>query len=93
MKFQPGQTGNPGGRPSIPDDLKKTLKEGYKETVDFWLETLRNVEAKWEHRNKAGENIANYAYGRPKEIIDLDISGKVDGMTIEIVRKLDDPNS
>jgi hypothetical protein len=94
MAFQKGQINNPAGRPVIPEELKKRLKDGYSDVVDFWFETLNGTDDegkpyKWDYRNKAAENIAHYAYGKPKEIIDLDISGHVDGMTIEIVKKIE----
>lgn len=87
--FQKGQTGNPHGRPVIPEELKTKLKDGFTEAVQFWFDTLRDKNAKFEYRNKSAENISNYGYGKPREAIDLDVSGKVDMMTIEIVRKIE----
>ena len=89
MKFQAGNNNNPAGRPVIPEQLKTTLKEGFTECIQFWFDTLRNPESKWEYRNKSAENISNYGYGKPKESIDVDMTGKVEGLTIEIVKKLD----
>jgi hypothetical protein len=86
-QFPKGASGNPGGRPSIPDELKAKLKDGYAEAVDFWINTLRDDEMNWDYRNKAATNIAAYAYGKPKEIIDMDISGKLEGITVAIVDK------
>lgn len=75
--FVKGQSGNVSGRPSIPEHLKTTLKEGFEESVTFWFETLRNPEAKWEWRDKSAQMIANYAYGKPKELIDIDMNANV----------------
>ena len=91
--FQKGQINNPHGRPVIPEELKTKLKEGFTEAVQFWFDTLRDPEAKWDYRNKSAENIANYGYGKPREAIDLEVSGKVDMMTIEIVRRINDSPS
>jgi hypothetical protein len=88
--FVKGQSGNSGGRPVIPEQLKTTLREGFTECIQFWFDTLRNPEAKWEYRNKSAENISNYGYGKPRESIDVDMTGKVEGLTIEIVKRLDD---
>lgn len=85
--WQKGQTGNPGGRPSLPDELKTKLKKGSEEAVAFWLATLANEDALWLHRNKSAENIVQYAYGKPKEIIDVDIEGRFEGFTINVVNK------
>ena len=88
--FQKGQVNNPHGRPVIPEELKAKLKDGFTEVIQFWFDTLRNNTERWDYRNKAAENIANYGYGKPREAIDLDVSGKIDGITIEIVKKIDD---
>jgi hypothetical protein len=87
--FQKGQVNNPHGRPVIPEELKAKLKDGFTEVIQFWFDTLRNDTERWDYRNKAAENIANYGYGKPKESVDLDVSGKIDGITIEIVKKID----
>jgi hypothetical protein len=89
----PGETGNPKGRPSMPDELKAKIRNAVPGVIDFWIATYANVEESFANRNKAAENLVAYGYGKAKEIIDLDISGKVDGMTIEIVKKLDEPNN
>ena len=86
---KPGQSGNPGGRPNIPDEVKKLLAEGADKAIRFWLDTLGNEEANMTHRLTAAEKLAAYGFGKPKEIIDMDIDGKVTGITIEVVRKLD----
>jgi hypothetical protein len=86
--FKPGQSGNPGGRPAMPDELKSKIRNAVPEVINFWINTLNNDEELFINRNKAAENLMAYGYGKPKEIIDLDISGKIDGMTIEIVREL-----
>jgi hypothetical protein len=89
--FQKGVSGNPGGRPALPEELKVKLKEGAESAVKFWITTLADESASWLHRNKSAENIVAYAYGKPKELVDLDVSGKVEGFTINIVKKLDEP--
>jgi hypothetical protein len=89
MPFVKGQSGNLSGRPTIPEELKTKLKDGFTEVIQFWFDTLRNDTERWDYRNKAAENIANYGYGKPKESVDLDVSGRIEGITIEIVKKID----
>jgi len=94
--WEKGKSGNPGGRPPIPDELKTKLRAGAADSFDFWIKTLSELDeegkpAKWEHRNKAAENIVAYAYGKPKELIDMEHSGKIEGFTITVARKLDEP--
>jgi hypothetical protein len=83
--FQKGQVNNPHGRPVIPEELKAKLKDGFTEVIQFWFDTLRNDTERWDYRNKAAENIANYGYGKPRESIDIDHSGGITGLTIKII--------
>ena len=88
MQFQPGnKLGN--GRPSLPEELKTKLRAECPGVLDFWIATYANENENFGNRNKAAENIWNYAYGKPKELIDIDMNGKIDGLTIEIVKKID----
>ena len=89
MPWKKGETGNPGGRPSMPEELKSKLKKGADEAVAFWLAALSDDSMLWQYRNKAAENIVQYAYGKPKEIIDVDVEGRFEGFTINVVHKTD----
>lgn len=89
MAFKPGQSGNPAGRASIPEELKTKLRSECPDVLSFWIDTYRNIYESFGNRNKAAENIFSYAYGKPKELIDIDMNGKIDGLTIEIVKKID----
>jgi hypothetical protein len=89
MPFKPGQSGNPSGRPIMPEELKTKIREAVPGVIDFWIKTYANLEESFPNRNKAAENLIAYGYGKAKEIIDLDLSGHVDGMTIEIVKKIE----
>ena len=87
MQFQPGNKG--GGRTTLPEELKTKLRAECPGVFDFWKSTYENENESFSNRNKAAENIWNYAYGKPKELIDIDMNGKIDGLTIEIVKKID----
>jgi hypothetical protein len=86
--FVKGQSGNPAGKAAIPDELKAKLKDGFAEAVEFWFTTMRDESAPFQYRDKAAEKIAAYAYGKPKEIIDMDINAR---MTIESTFEYVDP--
>lgn len=88
--FVKGQSGNPSGRPTIPEELKNKLKGEYGGVIDFWIRSYKDESLRWDYRDKAATNIANYAYGKPKEIIDVDLQGRVENVTIEIVKKLNE---
>jgi hypothetical protein len=83
--FQKGQSGNPGGRPAMPDELKTKIRNAVPEVVDFWINTLHNDEELFINRNKAAENLMAYGYGKPKELIDVDISGQIERIDINII--------
>jgi hypothetical protein len=85
MPFKPGQSGNPAGRPTMPEELKVKIRAEIPKVVDFWISTYGNEAESFQNRNKAAENLVAYAYGKPKEIIDMDISGKLEGITVAIV--------
>lgn len=91
--FKPGQSGNPGGRPAMPKELKEKLSAEAPGVLEFWIRSYQDESLNWHHRNKAAENLVAYAYGKPKELIDMDVSGRVEGIKVEIVRKIDDPDS
>jgi hypothetical protein len=87
MPWKPGQSGNPSGRPKIPEATKKLLEEGGPEAFAFWLDSLRNPETTWPQKDKAAERLASYWIGKPREMIDLDVEGRIDGFTVNIVKR------
>ncbi len=91
--FKPGQSGNPGGRPAMPKELKEKLSAEAPGVLEFWIRSYQDENLNWHYRNKAAENLVAYAYGKPKEFIDMDVSGRVEGIKVEIVRKIHDPDS
>ncbi len=88
MQFQPGNKG--GGRKPIPDELKNEAISECPNVMQFWIDTYKDKETKWDFRNKAAENIWFTAYGKHREAIDVDMIGKIEGLTIEIVKRLND---
>jgi hypothetical protein len=68
--FEPGKSGNPGGRPKIAQEFKDKCREFMSE--DGWekLKLLATNGRSKDHM-KALELIAAYAYGKPKQGIEL----------------------
>ena len=88
--FVKGQSGNPAGKAVIPDELKARLKDGFEEAVEFWFRTMRDENAQMQYRDKAAEKIASYAYGKPKEIMEIEHTGEVVESHEETLRKIDE---
>lgn len=80
--FKPGQSGNPGGRPKIPEEIKAKIYDGAADAVDFWLETLHDPDAPIQYRDKAAEKLAAYGYGKPRDLVDIDLNGRMEGAPV-----------
>lgn len=78
--FKKGVSGNPGGRPSIPEDVKalftKALPEIAQRLVDTALHSTNEDLA-----YKAQVTVVERILGKPRQEIDMDVQGK---MQIEI---------
>lgn len=88
--FVKGQSGNPAGKAAIPEELKAKLKDGFAEAVEFWFKTMRDESIQIQYRDKAAEKIAFYAYGKPRESIDIDHSGSIDSIKVIFTDKCPD---
>lgn len=80
-KFQPGQTGNPNGRPKKLPDLDKLLaevlgpnKDG-KDGMEVIVEAMLKKAAKGDV--KAAELLLNRGYGKAKQFISMNHEGGV----------------
>lgn len=70
--FVKGQSGNPSGRPKMPEDLKKSLKEGAAEAVKIWRDIQNDETASKRDRLKAGELLMAYGYGKAVQPVEVD---------------------
>lgn len=91
--FEKGKSGNPGGRPAMPKELKEKLSAEAPGVLDFWIASYQDSGLKWDFRNKAAENIVAYAYGKPKELIGFDPEDGIEGIRIQIVKPDDSRSS
>ena len=78
-KFKKGKSGNPGGRPKVPDTVKKMLKSAAPDAVRLLIETISNEGAAMNHRLDAAKEILNRVYGKAAQPIDgeLDTTLKI----------------
>ena len=76
--FQPGQSGNPNGRPKMPEDVRKKLKAATPEAVQLLIDVMKNEDEKTALRMDAAKTIIERVYGKPTQPIDNAISGGLD---------------
>ena len=73
--FQPGQSGNPGGRKKVAPEVKEMLKAEAPEAARFLIETMHNEAVKDELRIKCAETVLERVYGKATQPIEGDLSG------------------
>lgn len=79
MPFEPGQSGNPGGRPKSNPDLKAACRALTEKVLAAWTAAL---DAPGE-RVSAGDRIMAYGYGKPVARIEHRIIRTVGDLTDE----------
>jgi hypothetical protein len=65
--FKPGQSGNPTGRPKMPDEVKEAIKANTLPAVNTLIEIMQT--GKPELKIKAAEIILDRAYGKAAQPI------------------------
>lgn len=83
--FAKGKSGNPGGRPKLPEELKEAFKALAPKAVETLASIMSNDNAKDSDRVRAAEVILDRGYGKPKQQTEL--TGE-DGNAIEIVKRI-----
>lgn len=88
-RFVAGKSGNPGGRPKIPEDIKMAFRALVPEAVEILGAIMRNPKEKAICRIEAIKTILDRAYGKPVQAqdISLDMAGSVD-VTTQVRRVL-----
>jgi hypothetical protein len=69
MQFQPGQSGNPNGRPAVARDFRERCQQFMQTKGWRQLEHLA-TDPEHQHHGRALELIAAYAYGKPTQPIE-----------------------
>jgi hypothetical protein len=67
VRFQPGQSGNPGGRPSLARDFRERCQNFME--ADGWKRLNRMARGRGPFAYQALQLIAAYAYGKPSQPI------------------------
>lgn len=73
--FQPGQSGNPGGRPRLPDDVKALARSYTREAIETATEIMRDPEQTGTARMSAINTILDRGWGKAPQHITVDTMG------------------
>ena len=70
--FLPGQSGNPSGRPKIPEEVKEAFRAASGDACRVLCEIVNDFSAKDADRIRAAEAILDRAWGKPVQAVDVD---------------------
>lgn len=90
-RFVKGQTGNPGGRPATPDDVKEMLKASTAPAVQLLFSTMMNDTTKPELRVRCAEILIDRVMGKavqPLEAVFTTPTVDLSDFTVDELRRL-----
>ena len=70
--FKPGKSGNPGGRPKVPEDVRTALVAACPDAVKLLVDTVNNKKAKPALRVACANAVIDRVYGKSKQIVEFD---------------------
>ena len=74
--WKPGQSGNPSGRPKIPEEVKEILRAATPKAAQVLLEILHNPEEPSKLRAEVADKILDRVYGKAAQAIDVTTDGQ-----------------
>jgi hypothetical protein len=88
-QFRPGMSGNPGGRPKMPEEFRQLARENSIPALQVVVDILKNPKSANKDRLKAAEIILDRAWGKP--IQGVEMSGPAGGpVEVKHYAQLDD---
>ena len=77
-QFKKGQSGNPGGRPKVPEEIKEAFKAAAPEALELLLKFMRDKKEKSEIRVKCAETVLDRGYGKATQFVEGTVDNKVE---------------
>ena len=68
--FAKGQSGNPGGRKAVPQEVKEMLKAATTDAAKLLINTISDDQAKLDIRIRCAEVVLDRVYGKAAQPID-----------------------
>jgi hypothetical protein len=84
--FQPGQSGNPGGRPKLPDHVRDAARAHTEKAITVLAECLDDADARV--RVTAANSILDRGWGKPAQTLDVTHSDDTAEMVREVIARL-----
>lgn len=89
MPFQPGQSGNPGGRPKGDSELRAAAREHTEQALAVLVSGLADEDPRI--RLKAAELMLDRGWGKPTQTIDATLRGNLAEILSNLGRSNDPP--
>ncbi|MBR0034647.1 MAG: hypothetical protein IJP54_03115 [Synergistaceae bacterium] len=77
--FKPGQSGNPGGRPKIPEDVREATRAACPAAIKLLVKVMKDEEEKTAYRLDAAKTLLDRGYGKPMQMQDISL-----GVTVPV---------
>jgi hypothetical protein len=75
-KFQPGQSGNPGGRPKIVGEVQQLAREYTVDAIETLASIMQDPKAPAAARTVASNSILDRGYGRPLQTLNTNVDSR-----------------
>ena len=72
--FKKGVSGNKGGRPKLPEELKEAFRAAAPDALRVLVGIINDEKARHADRIRAAEVVLDRGYGKPVQAVDLDTS-------------------